>query len=323
MTMPEGEFDMDSAVASVASGLGIGASDGAQESVEPQAEVTEPQTDKAPAAESAAKQPDAAPARPAPKSWAKEYHEHWAKLDAKVQDYIEKREKQMLDGLEQYKTDAAFAREIRDVITPYLQHIQAQGIEPKQAIQYLLHAHHLLTTSPAEQKLDYFRKLAASYGIQFDQLSAEAPKEDPALKPITEKLSALEQALRAREQAEYQDRYNKILAEVQAFASDGKHPYFDECYEDIEALVRAGYTLEQAYEKAVYANPVTRAKELARLQAEWDKEMREKAKAEAEKARQAKAANIRSKETTATPTEPLGSMEQTMRETLRRLRGAA
>src|SRR5689334_813713 len=38
--------------------------------------------------------------RSAPKSWAKEQHEHWSRLDPKVQEYIELREKQMLDGLD-------------------------------------------------------------------------------------------------------------------------------------------------------------------------------------------------------------------------------
>src|SRR5262245_43095360 len=52
--------------------------------------------------------------REAPKSWAKEQHEIWSKIDPKGQDYIEKREKDFLDGLEQYKTDAQWAKTIRD-----------------------------------------------------------------------------------------------------------------------------------------------------------------------------------------------------------------
>src|SRR6185503_1710067 len=41
--------------------------------------------------------------RSVPKSWAKDYHPYWEKIDPKAQEYIEKREKDFLDGLEQYK----------------------------------------------------------------------------------------------------------------------------------------------------------------------------------------------------------------------------
>jgi len=58
--------------------------------------------------------------------------------------------------------------------------------------------------------------------------------------------------------------------EVNAFASDPAHPFFDEVADDIVAFVRAGDSLSKAYEKAVWANPVTREKEIARQQAMKD-----------------------------------------------------
>src|SRR5678809_722451 len=80
----------------------------------PSQEPPSPETgqDDAPAAvdppqsDAAASTPEQPSVRTVPKSWAKEYHDHWGKIDPKAQEYIEKREQDFLNGLEQYKTDA-------------------------------------------------------------------------------------------------------------------------------------------------------------------------------------------------------------------------
>lgn len=54
--------------------------------------------------------------------------------------------------------------------------------------------------------------------------------------------------------------------EITAFAADPAHPYFDEVTGDIAVLISAGHSLADAYEKAVWANPTTRQKEIARLE---------------------------------------------------------
>ena len=57
--------------------------------------------------------------------------------------------------------------------------------------------------------------------------------------------------------------------EINIFAADPAHPYFDDVANDITALLRGGGAkdLADAYDKAVWANPVTRAKEQARRDA--------------------------------------------------------
>lgn len=58
----------------------------------------------------------------------------------------------------------------------------------------------------------------------------------------------------------------RIEKEVEAFAADPAHPFFDELSDDIAAILKTGASLAEAYEKAVWANPVTRAKEILRRQ---------------------------------------------------------
>ena len=131
------EFDMDSAVADVASGLGLGQST----HDEPEIEKPDEQPDLFEAAaapeghtptpspdQGAAPQAAAAPTiKPPPKSWAKEYHEDWAKLTPKQQDYIEKREKDFLDGTEQYRGEANYSKQIKDMLAPYRPMFAAAG----------------------------------------------------------------------------------------------------------------------------------------------------------------------------------------------------
>ena len=117
--------------------------------------------------------------------------------------------------------------------------------------------------------------------------------------------------------------------EVDAFstavAEDGKtlaHPYYQEIERDIATLLKAGYSqsLQDAYERAVFANPVTRAKEVARLQTAEAAKVKENLRLDGLKARKAASANVRPRDTASAPTEPVGSMEDSIRSTLREIR---
>jgi hypothetical protein len=273
--------------------------------------------DPAPAPEPTEAQVSAA--KPPPQSWAKDKHELWGKMPPEAQEYYEQREKQMLDGLEQYKENNGFGKQLREVFTPYKALLQAQGVDEVKATQYMLNAHYRLSSGSPADKAAYMGQLAKSYGIDVSALAqAGVPAQDidPLVKQLQEEVGALRQTQTQRQQHEYQQVQNKVKSDVEAFASDPKNVYFDECADDIAAFVQAGSTLESAYEKAVYANPVTRAKEIARLQAEHEKSLREKSVKEAEAARKAKAVNVKGRTTSKAPTDPLGTMDDTLRNTL-------
>ena len=255
--------------------------------------------------------------RQAPKSWPKEMHEHWGKTDPKVQDYWETREKQMLDGLEQYKGDAGLGKTLKEVITPYKPILEAAGMDETTAVRSLLNAHYRLTQGTAEQRQAAYQELGKNLGLIQPDPNVQV---DPQVRQLQEKLSAIESTITNSQQRALQETQAKVSKEVEAFASDAKHPYFDEVADDIVAMIQAGRSLEDAYEKAVWANPVTRQKEMTRLQTENEAKLKDKAKQEAEKARQAASTNVRGRETRRTPTEPKGTMEDTMKETLREIK---
>lgn len=259
-------------------------------------------------------EPEEVTEREAPQSWKKEMREHFKTLPAEVQDYIEHRENQMREGLEKDRGDANLGRVMRDVMSPYSEMLKSQGIDESVMVRNLMNAHYKLSTADTNEKTALIRQIAQSYGVPLD---GEQQQIDPVLKSIQDKVNGLEQHLTASHQKALQESRTRVENEVSQFAET--HEFFDDVSEQIVPLINAGYSLEEAYQNAIWLNPVTRQKEIDRTAKEAAEQAQEKAKQEAEKARKAKAANVRGRDTNKSPTEPVGTMEDTMRETLREI----
>lgn len=258
--------------------------------------------------------------RPPPKSWAKEKHEIWSKLPPDAQDYYEQREKQMLDGLEQYKGDATYARQLKEVVTPYKAMLESMGVSETDAVKYLLNAQYQLTHGSDQQRRAAYERIGAELGFITQQATQESAPVDPVVKQLQDKLDRIESELTAKQQAELQTARAKANSEVETFASDAANLYFGEVAQDMVPFIKQGLPLKDAYDRAVWANPATRAKEQARLQTEAQEKLKEKAKPEVEAARRAASTNVRGAESRREPTEPTGSMEDTMKQTLANMR---
>ncbi len=318
---------IDSGVADISASLGLGSEPedkttpdmDAPDSPEspdaaPEGEAPPEGTEDAPPAEEAT-----ASAKAAPKSWAREMHEEWAKLTPKAQEYIEKRENQIHEGIAQYREHHTLGKTLNDVISPYRPMIQAAGIDEAKAVATLLNAHYRLTQGSPEQRRAVWMQLGQDIGVAAPQQGAQEQDVPPAVRQLMERQAKLEQALTQRQRADYEQARSKASSEVDAFAKD--HPYLDEVATEIAIFIDHGDDLPTAYEKAVRANPVTWAKEQDRLRKEIELELRTKAKNGANAARLATAANVRGRDTTRTPTEPKGKFlsDDSMKEDLREI----
>ena len=262
-------------------------------------------------------------ARTVPKAWPKDMHEHWGGLTPKVQEYLETREQQMLTGLDQYKTDAQMAKQFRDSLAPYETTLRQLNLDPITAARHLFQADHTLRYAPPDQRLAYFKDLAKTYGIDLGTASTStdtiAPV-DPTVKALQEQMQQIQSGLTARQQQDYQTLQQETTKTVEQFASDPTHPHFNDVADDIVLLLKTGLPLQEAYDKAVWANPLTREKELqARLLTETEKQ-KETARLNALPKAKAVKNNVRSMDSHRTPTEPVGTMADTMRETLTEIR---
>ena len=306
-------FDVSSALDSISSDIFGGRE-------EPQETVDEPQLEESQETPVEVETPTEEQPEPIspPSSWSKDKHEHWGKMPREAQEYYMTREKQMLDGLEQYKGDAGFGRQLKEAFTPYKAFLNAQGIDEAKAVSYLMNAHYKLSSAPAHEKHSYFAQLAKSYGLELPTANKEEAEVDPNVKALQDKFNQLETQLTQREQAILNERKTQVAKEVEAFAAE--NPYFDEVADDIIPLLNHGMPLKDAYERAIWANPVTRAKEMARVQTEAEAKLKEKAKKDAEVAKKASGVNVRNRDTGTAPTAPKGTMEDTMRDTLAKIR---
>jgi hypothetical protein len=255
-------------------------------------------------------------------------HAAFQALPPEVQEYIETREGQMQRGDELYQNDAKLGRTMRDVMTPYRAMLSAQGIDEPRAVQALLNAHYRLSNLPAAEKSAYLATLAQQYGIDLAgvQPAGEQAPVDPAIRQVMQELNGIKTTLTAAQQKTVQESHARVTREVEAFAADPSHAYFDEVSAEMVAFLQAGYDLKDAYERAVWSNPVVRAKELARTQAEADKATAEKRAKEAAAAKAAASNTVRNRDSRRTPTETKGSMrnlDDSLRDTLREIKQRA
>lgn len=312
MSLEDGDnnesFDLDAGVADIATGLGLGGGedDRAEQDAgeatagdgEASSEVQKPD-DQANVTEQATKAP--------PQSWAKEKHELWASLPPEAQDYYEQREKQMLDGLEQYKEAANYARAMDQAIAPYRQDFQAAGVDEITGIRSLIEHHRAITQGSLEQRQQAFIQIGIASGLIPKEGQAQP---DPQVQALRQEMEQLKHAEVQRQQQYQQQVQSKVTQDVEAFAAE--HEHFDDVAEEIVAFIKTGMDLQAAYDKAVWANPATRAKEIAK-QVQADTERKRK---EAEAAKKASSANVRASSRTRVSGDPIGSWDDTMNETL-------
>lgn len=193
--------------------------------------------------------------RKPPASWKKEYHEYWAKADPKIQEYAWQREEQMKRGVEPLLSKAQFADAINQALEPYLPTIQGLGLKPEQAVAALAQADYTLRNSPPEQKMAYLTQLAASYGINLNQVmqggQTAQPSIDPLVYQLQNELNNVRGEVMGWKQQQEMAENQTLLNEINSFSMQAEH--FEEARPTMIQLLQSGVaeTLEDAYEKAI------------------------------------------------------------------------
>jgi len=233
--------------------------------------------------------------RPPPQSWKKEMHDHWKELKPEVQEYFELRENQMREGVEIAKGDVELGRSIRDIITPYQDLLKSQGVKDTDAVKYLLNAHYNLSNADENGRVQLIHQLAQSYGINLD-----GTKVAPEIQTLQQKINQLEQEVNLSKQYSQQEKQAKLQTELDDFAS--KHEFFDDVADEMIPFINAGYTLQESYDKAIWANESTRLKEIERIEKEKVQKIEEEKQSRLAEKQKAKSTNVRHKDTSASPT---------------------
>lgn len=314
----------DKASPSEASGEGEGSAD-SSETESAVEKVAPPQTeDKPEAAENATDVQEVG----APKTWTKEALTEWATISPRAQQEILKREDDFLRGIQGYKESADLGNRYTQVVEPYKAILAAENVDPVQLFQSFSANHYLLSRGTEQQKLDVARNLIVAYGIPFDKLIDAVGNEyvepaDPRITALEQKITELQGGMNQRSEAERGQAMESAVATVEAFANDPAHPYYEQLSENIAKLIEGGIasSLQDAYDQAVYANPVTREKEIARLTGERTASLAAQDKLRGEKVARSTGADVKTATRDRDGTIPVGSMDDTLEDTLLAIKG--
>jgi hypothetical protein len=263
----------------------------------------------------------------APATWSKEEIATWATIPKETQaalvPILARREEDFLRGITQYKAGAELGAKYDAVVEPYKPILAAENIDPIQMFQSFAGNHYILTRGTPEQKVELAAAMLNGYKIPLADLlnriaDGDMPEaEDPKVAALQKRIDDLERGYTARETSERTATAERVTQEIEAFAADPAHPYFNDVADHISKLFESGMakTLPEAYEMAVYANPVTRQKEIDRLTAE-----RTSAAQIEEQKRKDKKTKSTADHVTLTPksrdgTVPLGSIDDTLQAT--------
>lgn len=254
----------------------------------------------------------------APNTWRKEAAGKLANADPEIRAEVAKREADFHKGIESYKAKANYADSMERVIAPHAETLRNMGVSPDVAVSALFEADHKLRYSPPDQKLQHFAELARSYGVDLGQ-AANLPQPDPQAYAMQQRVQQLEGWIKQQSLMGEQQKEAALNSDISNFAADPSHSHFETVRGHMAALLQAGQAadLKDAYEQAVWANPQTRALMVAKQQTE----ARDKANQAAQAAKKAASVNTRARPSMPI-SQPIGSMDDTIRSTLRRLQNA-
>jgi hypothetical protein len=216
--------------------------------------------------------------KPMPKAWKQDYAPKWEGMDPDLANFVaeleEKREKDVLSGIEQYKQSAAYGNELRRVLTPYEQTLMQSG-SIAQGVDQLMKISSFASRDPQ----GFIQWFAKERGLQLGP-QAETPPEQQALQqalqPYLQEINALKGQLQQFTQSQTQTQQRQSLSTVNAFLQ--ANPMSEELTQDFVAQISAvrqanpdledSKVLEKAYDVLSWANEGLRQKRLEKQEQE-------------------------------------------------------
>ena len=194
-----------------------------------------------------------------PIGWSPASKAEFAKLPEHLKADIVKREKDIAKGLEAKALEVKRYQPLEELLAPRRERWAMAGADEATAIKQLLAASDWLERDPASA----IAYLAKQYNVTSAQAGSQvnvAPQQNAISRPSPEIANLQHQLLTLQEQLQQQNQ-TVYVEQVEAFAADPKNLYFENVREDMGILIREGRakTLQEAYDRAIWANPETRA----------------------------------------------------------------
>lgn len=221
----------------------------------------------------------------------KTLREAWGTLPAPIQQALNQRETEIDTVLTRQDGERQLGRGFSETVAPYLASMRAENTEPLKAVAELLNTAYILRTASPQEKGRLLWRTAQTFGADMRQNMQQGQQQfDPRLNAVNQQLAELQGELKKQEALRQQQEQAGINSLIETFKADKEaHPYFDEVREDMAALLAGNRakSLDEAYDKAVYANPDIRSALLATKVVDEEGKRVADQKAKAEKAKKA------------------------------------
>lgn len=231
----------------------------------------------------------------------------WQKTPESMRQWAQQREAQVHDQISQQGRQLAAYRPVGEVLNTYSDHFKSDGVDPVTGLKNAMEWQALARRDPAT----FVRSFAERNNIDLVSLitDPEAHQQRSQQTFLEQRLETLERELRTKgqyeaEQQTYQQeqRMSTLTNAVEQFAATA--PDFEFLTPDITALIPAiravsphlteSEILQQAHERARWANPVTRSKLESERKAIEDRSRIEAQKKAAAAAKAASSINVTS-----------------------------
>lgn len=229
----------------------------------------------------------------APRSWTAAEKAEWASMTPNQRAAVQRRESEVELGFTKLDEDRNFGKSLKEVIAPYMPIIQSEGGSPAAAVQSLLNTAYILRTAPVAQKTALFHQLAKQYGVDLSNTPAVQPN-DPLMQ-TQQQIADLQRQLQQQPEVFRQQQENLAAKSmIDAFAADPKNIYYEKLKPVMASLLKSEQAkdLQDAYDKASWADPEIRSSLLATQEKEAESKRIADIKAKADSARK-KAVSIK------------------------------
>jgi hypothetical protein len=240
---------------------------------------------------------------PPPQSWPSEAKAKWEALPPEVRTTVDKRERESAAKISQMGNQVAAWRPVSETVERFRGDFERAGMDVPGGIEALLNANRMLNENPAAA----IHKLAQTYGVDLTSLVTGQPRDAQTaalmaeLQELRAQVAETSNRVGYRERAEAEAHMNDLIGRLDRFA-EGKSDW-DDLHDDVITNIQiikrnnpalsADEVLQQAYDRAGWANPDVRARRLEAEQKAAAEKQQKEAIERAQKARNASAVNVR------------------------------
>lgn len=206
----------------------------------------------------------------APQAWSPALREKWGGLPEDVQEYVDKREREITKGLQEAARPREFHQKFQETVAPYLPMIQSEGGDPVRVVGSLLQtAYELRSGTPdriAAGMADMVRRFGVGrFGPQFIEALAKAidgeggaPQIQPQFDPVAMERQITQRVMQQFQQRQAQMDLEQLRPELE-FLDDGEpgHTVRDDMQALMAVAAQSGRALspKDAYNRALQLHP--------------------------------------------------------------------